>query len=89
VQNNTLSYAQAVTGVPADAASNNNHNSTDITTQLTTFLGEFKIMFSQLLNTFSQLLNTFSQLLNMFSQLLNQNNMILSKLATVIHKLTQ
>jgi hypothetical protein len=42
-QNNILSYVQAVTGVPADETSNNNHNSTDITTQLTTFLSELKI----------------------------------------------
>jgi hypothetical protein len=32
-QNNTLSYAQAVTGVPADAPSNSNLNNKDITTQ--------------------------------------------------------
>jgi hypothetical protein len=50
VQNNTLSYAQAVTGIPADATGNNTHNSTDITTQLTTFPDEFKNMFSQILN---------------------------------------
>jgi hypothetical protein len=41
VQDNTLRYGQAVTDVPADATKNNNHNSTDITTQLTTFLSGF------------------------------------------------
>jgi hypothetical protein len=45
-QNSSLSLAQAVIGVPADSKSNNNHNSTVITTQLTIFLSEFKNMFS-------------------------------------------
>jgi hypothetical protein len=45
-QNNTLSYARAVTGVPADATSNKKHDSMDITTQLITFFSEFKNMFS-------------------------------------------
>jgi phage-related protein len=77
-QNNTLSYAQAVTGVPADATNNNNHNSTDITTQLTTFLSEFKNIFSRLLNMFSQLLRVFSQLINVFSQLLSMFGQLLN-----------
>jgi hypothetical protein len=62
-QNNTLSYGRAVTGAPADATSNNNHNSADRTTQSTAFLSEFKNMLGQLLNVFSQLLYMISQLL--------------------------
>jgi hypothetical protein len=52
-QNNTLSNAQAVIGVPTDATSNNNYNSTDITTQSTNFFREFKNLFIQPLNMFS------------------------------------
>jgi hypothetical protein len=52
VQTNTLSYAQAVAGISADATIKNNqkHNCMDVTTHLTTFLNEFKNMFNQLLN---------------------------------------
>jgi hypothetical protein len=63
-QNNTWSYAQAVTGVPADATSNNDHNSTNITTQLTTFLSEFKNMFSPLVNQNSMILSMLSPVIN-------------------------
>jgi membrane carboxypeptidase/penicillin-binding protein len=41
-RNNTLSYGQAVTGVPTDATSNNNHNSTDRITQSTTYLNDVR-----------------------------------------------
>jgi hypothetical protein len=71
VQNNTLSYAQAVKGLSVDARSNNNHKWTDVATLFTTFFYMFR--------------NMLSQLLNMLSQLLNQNNRILSMLTTVIN----
>jgi hypothetical protein len=88
-QNNTLSYIQALTGIPADAKSNNHHNSTERTTQLATFLSEFRNIFSQPHNMFSQLLNMFSQLLNMFSQPLNMFSQLLNMFSQPLNMFSQ
>jgi hypothetical protein len=57
-----------VTGVPADVTSNNNHNSTDITTQSTAFLSEFKNMFSQVLNQNNMILNMLTTVIKKLTQ---------------------
>jgi predicted PurR-regulated permease PerM len=66
-QNYILSYAQAVPGLPTDATSNNN-NSADITTQLTTFLNEFKNIFSRLLKQNSMILSMLTTVTNKLAQ---------------------
>jgi hypothetical protein len=70
VQTNTLSYAQAVTGISADATNkiNQNHNCMDATTHLTTFLNEFKNMFIHLLNQNSMILSMLTTVINKLAQ---------------------
>jgi hypothetical protein len=62
-QKNTLSYAQAMTGVPADATSNNNR-----ITQLATSFIDFKNIFSQLLNQNSMTLSLLITVINKLTE---------------------